>query len=163
MKSKEQAQKFIDSHGIGTGTNITTSLLKSMMVEFANEYTESLKDNSQQRQEKLLSDEEIGKIYVLIKESLNRANLIYQKTDDDDNLPLLDALSVGDTIESGQKEIINLVEQIYFDIDEWLRDQPTRIDWDEILERLKTFCYTQHDDTPSIGGKCIDYLKSKLS
>jgi len=42
-------------------------------------------------------------------------------------------------------------------------DQPTRIDWDEILERLKTFCYTQHDDTPSIGGKCIDYLKSKLS
>ena len=38
MKSKEQAQKFIDSHGIGTGTNITTSLLKSMMVEFANEF-----------------------------------------------------------------------------------------------------------------------------
>ena len=50
---------------------------------------------------------------------MNYDRLQNYKTDDDDNLPLVDLLSTGETILEGQEEIENIVEQIFFDMDEW--------------------------------------------
>lgn len=66
-----------------------------------------------------LTEEQKQKLCELIEESLNRARLQNYKTDDDDNLPLVDLLSTGDTILEGQEEITNIVEQIFFDMDDW--------------------------------------------
>ena len=54
-----------------------------------------------------------------IQKSLNGAKLKHIFTDDEDAMPLVDWLSIGDTIAEGQEEIENLVEQIYFDMDSW--------------------------------------------
>ena len=59
------------------------------------------------------------RICELLEESLNGVRLQNYKTDDDDNLPLVDLLSTGDTILEGQEEITNIVEQIFFDMDNW--------------------------------------------
>lgn len=59
------------------------------------------------------------KICDLIEKSLKRVRLQNYKTDDDDNLPLVDLLSTGETILEGQEEIENIVEQIFFDMDDW--------------------------------------------
>ena len=59
------------------------------------------------------------RICELLEESLNGVRLQNYKTEDDDNLPLVDLLSPGDTILEGQEEITNIVEQIFFDMDTW--------------------------------------------
>ena len=66
-----------------------------------------------------LTEEQKQKICDLIEKSLNSARLKNHKTDDDDNLPLVDYLSTGDTILEGKEEISNIVEQILFDMDDW--------------------------------------------
>jgi hypothetical protein len=66
-----------------------------------------------------LTEDQKHKICDLIKKSLNNVRLQNYKTDDDDNLPLVDLLSTGETILEGQEEIENIVEQIFFDMDEW--------------------------------------------
>lgn len=66
-----------------------------------------------------LTEKRKQKICGLIEKSLNCARLKNHKTDDDDNLPLVDLLSIGDTILEGQEEIENIVEQIYFDMNDW--------------------------------------------
>ena len=66
-----------------------------------------------------LNEEQKGKICDLIEKSLNSARLKYHKTDDEDSLPLVDLLSTGETILEGQEEIENIVEQIFFDMDDW--------------------------------------------
>lgn len=55
----------------------------------------------------------------LITESLLSVRLLHIKTNDGDSLPLVDLLSVGDTIKEGREEVENIVEQIYFDLDCW--------------------------------------------
>jgi hypothetical protein len=65
------------------------------------------------------TEEQKQKICTLIENSLNSARLRNHKTDDDGSLPLVDLLSTGDTILEGQEEIENIVEQIYFDMEEW--------------------------------------------
>lgn len=65
-----------------------------------------------------LNEEQKGKICDLIEKSLNSTRLKNHKTDDD-SLPLVDLLSIGETILEGQEEIENIVEQIYFDMDDW--------------------------------------------
>ncbi|MCK9273348.1 hypothetical protein M0P65_07470 [Candidatus Gracilibacteria bacterium] len=59
------------------------------------------------------------KICDLIEKSLNSARLKNYKTDNEDELPLVDRLSIGETIVEGKEEIKNIVEQIYFDMDDW--------------------------------------------
>ena len=66
-----------------------------------------------------LTEDQKHKICDLIEKSLNNVRLQNYKTDDDDNLPLVDLLSTGETILEGQEEIENIVEQIFFDMDEW--------------------------------------------
>jgi Ran GTPase-activating protein (RanGAP) involved in mRNA processing and transport len=66
-----------------------------------------------------LTEDQKHKICDLIEKSLNNVRLQNYKTDDDDNLPLVDLLSTGDTILEGQEEISNIVEQIFFDMDTW--------------------------------------------
>lgn len=66
-----------------------------------------------------LTEEQKQKLCDLIEKSLNGARLKKFKTDDDDNLPLVDLLSTGETILEGQEEIENIVEQIFFDMDDW--------------------------------------------
>lgn len=66
-----------------------------------------------------LNEEQKQKICDYIDKSLNSARLKYHTTDDDDALPLVDLLSVGETILEGQEEIENIVEQIFFDMDDW--------------------------------------------
>ena len=66
-----------------------------------------------------LTEEQKQKICGYIDKSLNSARLKYHKTDDDDALPLIDLLSVGETILEGQEEIENIVEQLFFDMDDW--------------------------------------------
>lgn len=66
-----------------------------------------------------LTEEQKQKLCELIEESLNRVRLQNYKTDDDDNLPLVDLLSTGETILEGLEEIENIIEQIYFDMDAW--------------------------------------------
>ena len=66
-----------------------------------------------------LTEEQKQKICDLIEKSLNSARLKNHKTDDDDNLPLVDYLSTGDTILEGKEEISNIVEQVLFDMDDW--------------------------------------------
>ena len=66
-----------------------------------------------------LTENQKHKICDLIEKSLNNVRLQNYKTDDDDNLPLVDLLSTGETILEGQEEIKNIVEQIFFDMDEW--------------------------------------------
>ena len=61
------------------------------------------------------------KICDYIEQSLNSAELkhIFIDNGTDNRLPLVDLLCTGDDISGGQEEITNIVEQIYFDIDEW--------------------------------------------
>jgi hypothetical protein len=66
-----------------------------------------------------LTEEQKQKISDLIQQSLSSVRLKNLKTDDDDNLPLVDYLSQGETILDGKEEIENITEQIYFDMDEW--------------------------------------------
>ena len=66
-----------------------------------------------------LTEDQKHKICDLIEKSLNNVRLQNYKTDDDDNLPLVDLLSTGETILEGQEEIENIVEQIFFDMDNW--------------------------------------------
>ena len=47
--------------------------------------------------------------------------LKYHTTDEGDGLPLVDMLSTGNTIEEGREEVRNIVEQIYFDMDGWVK------------------------------------------
>ena len=55
----------------------------------------------------------------LIERSLNSVRLKYYKTDDGDDSPLVDLLSTGETILEGKEEIEHIVEQIFFDMDDW--------------------------------------------
>jgi len=66
-----------------------------------------------------LNEDQKQKICNYIDKSLNSSRLKYYKTDDEDSLPLVDLLSIGDTILEGQEEIENIVEQIFFDMDDW--------------------------------------------
>jgi len=66
-----------------------------------------------------LNEEQKQKICDYIDKSLNSARLKYHKTDNEDSLPLVDLLSIGETIREGQEEIENIVEQIFFDMDDW--------------------------------------------
>lgn len=65
-----------------------------------------------------LTEEQKQKICEYIQQSLNGAKLMYFGNMSD-KLPLVDLLSSENTIESGQGEIENIVEQIYFDMDTW--------------------------------------------
>jgi hypothetical protein len=65
------------------------------------------------------TEEQKQKICDLIEKSLNSAKLKYYKTENEDNLPLVDLLSTGETIKEGLDEIENIVEQIFFDMDDW--------------------------------------------
>ena len=67
------------------------------------------------------SEEQKQKICDLIEESLNNAKLQgLQDEDETGGLPLVDYLSYeGGTIMKGKEEITNIVEQIYFDMDDW--------------------------------------------
>jgi hypothetical protein len=65
------------------------------------------------------NEEQKQKICDLIEKSLNSAKLQNTKDEEGDGLPLVDMLTTGDTIKEGQEEIINIVEQIYFDMDDW--------------------------------------------
>ena len=77
-----------------------------------------------------------------IRESLNRAYLDKIFDSEQNSLPLVDYLSAaipGNTIASGKEEIENIVEQIYFDMEEWkslalFQPQPTAEGAEEILE-----------------------------
>ena len=64
-----------------------------------------------------LTKEQKQALCNLIENSLNSARLIYWKDENGDGAQLLDIISTGDTIETGEEEIRNLVEQIYFDVD----------------------------------------------
>jgi hypothetical protein len=67
-----------------------------------------------------LTEEQKQKICDLIEKSLNGAKLQNIKDEDGDALPLVDFLSTFDeSVKEGQEEISNIVEQIYFDMDEW--------------------------------------------
>lgn len=69
-----------------------------------------------------LNEEQKQKICNYIEQSLNSAKLQHILIDDDsgDHLPLVDLLSVGsEDIKDGKEEISNIVEQIYFDMDDW--------------------------------------------
>lgn len=66
-----------------------------------------------------LNEEQKVKISNLIDKSLHSARLKNHRSDDDDYLPLIDLLSTGETILEGSEEIENIVEQIYFDMDDW--------------------------------------------
>ena len=67
------------------------------------------------------SEEQKQKICDLIEESLNNAKLQGLQVEDvGGGLPLVDYLSYeGGTIMKGKEEITNIVEQIYFDMDDW--------------------------------------------
>jgi len=68
------------------------------------------------------TEEQKQKICDYIQQSLNSAKLKYfgiEGEEEFDGLPLVDHLSVGSTIKEGQEEIENIVEQIYFDMNEW--------------------------------------------
>ena len=69
-----------------------------------------------------LTEEQKQELCELIKESLNNAKLSsYRMTDGTGGFPLVDFLSYegGKSIVSGKEEISNIVEQMYFDMDEW--------------------------------------------
>ena len=68
-----------------------------------------------------LNEEQKQKICDLIEESLNNAKLQgLQVEDEGGGFPLVDFLSYeGGTIMNGKEEITNIVEQIYFDMDDW--------------------------------------------
>ena len=66
-----------------------------------------------------LTEEQKVNICDLIEKSLNSARLQNTKDEDDNGLPLVDMLTTGETIKEGQEEISNIVEQIFFDMDEW--------------------------------------------
>lgn len=67
------------------------------------------------------TEEQKHKICDLIEESLNGAKLQgLQLEDETGGFPLVDYLSYeGGTIMKGKEEITNIVEQIYFDMDDW--------------------------------------------
>jgi hypothetical protein len=67
--------------------------------------------------------EEIGKICDIISSSLKSVRLLHFKDDDENELQLLDYLSSGDTVMTGDEEIQNIVEQIYFDLDNYLKQK----------------------------------------
>ena len=68
-----------------------------------------------------LTNKQQQKICDYIEQSLNSAKLNHLLIDDGsgDKLPLVDLLSTGDDISDGQGEITNIVEQIYFDMQNW--------------------------------------------
>lgn len=69
-----------------------------------------------------MNDKKMQKLCDLIEDSLNSAKLKYVFIDDEsgDMLPLVDLLSSDHSdIRQGQEEIVNLVEQIYFDMEDW--------------------------------------------
>jgi hypothetical protein len=68
-----------------------------------------------------LTEEQKQKICDLIEESLNGAKLQGLRLEDETGgFPLVDYLSYeGGTILKGKEEITNIVEQIYFDMDDW--------------------------------------------
>ena len=67
------------------------------------------------------TEEQKQKICDLIEKSLNGAKLQgLQLEDETGGFPLVDYLSYeGGTILKGKEEITNIVEQIYFDMDDW--------------------------------------------
>ena len=67
------------------------------------------------------NEEQKQKICDLIEESLNNAKLQGLIVEDEGGgFPLVDYLSYeGGTIMKGKEEITNIVEQIYFDMDDW--------------------------------------------
>jgi hypothetical protein len=67
------------------------------------------------------TEEQKQKICDLIEESLNGAKLQgLQLEDETGGFPLVDYLSYeGGTIMKGKEEITNIVEQIYFDMNDW--------------------------------------------
>lgn len=65
------------------------------------------------------TEEQKQKICDLIEQSLNSAKLKNTKDEDGNGLPLVDMLSTGETIKEGKEEITNIVEQIYFDMNDW--------------------------------------------
>ena len=67
------------------------------------------------------TEEQKQKICDLIEKSLNGAKLQgLQLEDETGGIPLVDYLSYeGETILKGKEEITNIVEQIYFDMDDW--------------------------------------------
>lgn len=56
-------------------------------------------------------------LYDKIEESLNSCTLLNIKDEDGNDLPLVDFLSLGETIKGGQEEIENLVDQIAHDLE----------------------------------------------
>ena len=69
-----------------------------------------------------LSEKQKKKICDYMEQSLNNVKLQHLLIDDDsrDHLPLVDLLSVGSKdIKDGKEEISNIVQQIYFDMDDW--------------------------------------------
>lgn len=66
-----------------------------------------------------LTEEQKRIICNYIDKSLNSVKLKYHHTDDEDSLSLVDLLSIGDTILEGKEEIENIVEHIFFDMDNW--------------------------------------------
>jgi len=66
-----------------------------------------------------LTEKQQQKISEYIEQSLNDAKLLTIKTDSGKEMYLVDLLSSCYTNKDGKKEIRNIVEQIYFDMDEW--------------------------------------------
>lgn len=68
-----------------------------------------------------LNEEQKQKICDYIADGLFDAKLksVVCEDNPDDKLPLVDLLSTGDTIKEGKEEINHIVEQIYFQMDEW--------------------------------------------
>ena len=67
-----------------------------------------------------LTEEQRINLCNLIKKSLNNVKLQNYIDDNDDGYQLVDFLSTGKTIKSGEEEISNIVEQIYFDMENWV-------------------------------------------
>lgn len=69
---------------------------------------------------KTLTEKQKQDLCKVIKDSLNSARMLHFTTEDREPYPLVDFLSKHyETIVSGKKEIENIVEQIYFDLDEF--------------------------------------------
>jgi len=67
-----------------------------------------------------LTEEQKQKICDLIEKSLNSVTLREYKTDGDEELLLIDLIfSIIGDINKTKIEIENIVEQIYFDMDDW--------------------------------------------
>ena len=67
-----------------------------------------------------LTEEQKINLCNLIEHFLNNVKLQNYKDDNDDGYPLVDFLSAGKTIKSGEEEISNIAEQLYFDMENWV-------------------------------------------